>query len=715
MSIIYRERERERDRERDRNRDWDDKSSTYRDSPRESFTTVKQYRIPRDDDVTTTRTERLAVYDRERDRRSNASTVGRDSRAVEETRIIRRERTPEPEPEREVERDIRIRRLEPYKDPAPERRFDRDIRIERFEREREPEPRRVEREYRYERDIDTLSPRRDPYELERYSKSTEYFRPEAPQPIIIRQEPQQIIIQEAPRAPIVIPAPVPKEESEYQVIQRSEVIEDRQVARREPRDDQEDYYYERRTREVAGGDRENDVVEERYRRRNRDVSPGDSISQHGRDYSSDDSMVYVRKETRETYGRDESPHHRRHLAEGALAGVGAAEILRHHRKAEDKESSRGSRVGKDLGAAALGAVAAQGISRARSHREKSRRRSRDRDRSRSRSRSRSNERGGRHKHRRERSRSRSKSRARQLAGVGLGVAALAAAVTYASKKNNKDKDVKAPADDRRRSRSRTRRHSVSEVPDDARNPAHRNKKIAQAGLAGAAVAGLVERARSKSRDRRGKSRSKSRVRTGLPIAAAGLGSAAIAGLVEKRQANKAEKEEKAARREDRARRRASRSRSRSVPYDGSRDAPLDDAGLIEYGDQPVYSGGQDYYNRPASQTGFYGAPHDAMVPAVAAGAAYGAARNESRHRDRSVSSSGSDSRRRRRHRRRKSNRDDSRSRSRTRELATAGLAAAGAGLAASQYEKSKQQRKEEKRERRRTYSFCRIFPSLMIF
>lgn len=676
-TILVRERERERDRDRDR--DWDERSSTFRDPARGTLTTVKRYRIPAPDDDP--KIDKLSLYERDRERRSDYG-----GRAVEETRIIRRERSPSPEPERRVERDIRIERIERERDPEPERRYEKDIRIERFEREREPEPRRFEREIRYERDVETLPVRRDPYDLEKYSRSTEYFRtPDPPQPIIIRQAPQQIIIQEAPRAPIVIAAPQ-KEESDYQLIQRSEVSEDRQVARREPQHE-EDYYYERRTREVQGADRDDDVHEERYVRR-RDVSPGDSISQHERDYSSDEDMVYIRKETRETYGRDGSPHHKRHIAEGAIAGLGAAELLRHHRKEEGKElSGRGSRVGKDIGAAALGAVAAQGISRAKSHhREKSRVRYD------SRSRSRERDRKGRRKHRYSRSRSRSRSRIRQLAGLGLGAAAIAAAVGYANRnKNNNSKDD-------RRSRSRTRRHSISAVPeDDARNPAHRKKKIAQAGLASAAVAGLVERAQSKSRSR-GKSRSKSRVRQGLEVAGAGLGGAALAGIYEKNQAKKAEKEEESGRRE-RTKRRGSRSRSRSVPYDGYRDASASDPGLIEYGDQPVYSTGgvPDFYNRPASQAGFYGAPNEAMVPALTAGPTNNGSRNRDRRRE--ISSSGSDSGRRRRHRR---NKNESRSHSRTRDLATAGLAAGAAGIAASQHEKRKQRRKEEKRERRRT-------------
>ena len=106
-----------------------------------------------------------------------------------------------------------------------------------------------------------------------------------------------------------------------------------------------------------------------------------------------------------------------------------------------------------------------------------------------------------------------------------------------------------------------RRNSVGALPapeeaDNARNSSHRNKQIAQAGLSGAAVAGLVERARSKSRGGGKRDRSKSRLRQGLPIAATGLGSAAVAGLYEKKQAGKEEEE---VRREEYAARRSSRS------------------------------------------------------------------------------------------------------------------------------------------------------------
>ena len=680
MSIVYRERERERER------DWDDRKSSYGDNPRGSYTTVKKYRIPREEE-----TDRISIH--ERDRHSSDRGGG----GFEETRIIRREREREPEPPR----------------------VERDVRIERVTSEREVEPPR-ERIYRYERDFDRLPPpRREPYDLERYSRSVDYFpRPEPPQPIIIRQEPQQIIIQEAPRAPIVIPRE--RDEGEFQIVQRSEVGEDRQIARREP-PREEDYYYERRTREVKGGSPDRDRggrgehFDEEHRHR-REVSPHDSISQHGRDrdYSSDDSMVYVRRE-REG-GRDMSPHHRRHLAEGAIAGLGAAELLRNHHKREGNEvSGPVGRVGKDLGAAALGAVGAQAIARARSrHRSRSRydgSPERDgyrdggyddrRDDRRDDREDRRDDREGRRKHRKHRSRSRSKSRVKQLATLGVGAAAIAAAVGYARHRNKPD--VKED----RRSRSRTRRASVGDVTEvtenDSRNPGHSRKRVAQAGLAGAALAGLVERARSKSRNGKdkkgGKSRSRSRLRTGLPIAAAGLGSAAIAGLYERNQANKKETEaRREARRKSRSR---SRSRSRSVPYDGPPVASASDPGLIEYGDQPIYSAGgvPDYYNRSANQAGYYGGPQDAMVPAAAAsGAAYGAARERSRDRRRSSSSDSSGSGRKRRHRRKKSG---SRSQSRSRELATAAAAAGAAGLAASEYSKRKERKRAEKERRRR--------------
>ena len=661
MSTYYRREERDT-----RERDWDTRSSVSRREEDSGYVTKKVYRIPASSGIDD---DRRTIVGGGSHRGSDRD---RDQAYTTETRVIRRAVEPEPEPE--VER--------------------REIRITERSRERPREEPVRERIVYREREDDRLAPyrpvmREDDFrdsrgELARYSRETDYY-PAPPQPIIIRQEPQQIIIQEAPRAPITVPE---RREEDFQMVQRSEVRESQKSVvgsdhrterpRKDRDDEEEDYYYERRVKRV---DRDDDY-DDRRSRREREVSPGSSVSQrdnhHRKRYSSEDSYDYVRKEE---YGYDdeEEPRHRRHLAEGAIAGIGAAEILRHHReKGSGEKGSRRGRVGKDLGAAALGAVGAEAVSRARSaYRSRSRRRSRDRD---------EDDREGRHRRKggRERSRSRSRSeshsRVKKLAGLGLGAAAVAAAAAYANKQRKNKNE--------RQSRSRHRQGSVDESvpPDDARDPKHRNTKIAQAGLAGAAVAGLVERARSKSKGGN-RDRSKSRLRQGLPIAAAGLGSAAIAGLYERNQAGKKEKE---ARREDRAERRAHRERSRSVGYgpDGNREMaapPPGEPGMIEYGDGQVYSGVPDY-GRPASQQGYYGNHEDAMVPAAAAGgaAAYGAARE----RERSLSGSDEESRRRRRHRRRKS---DSRSRSRNRDgLVTEGM----------DHDQRKAARKEERRRER---------------
>ena len=131
------------------------------------------------------------------------------------------------------------------------------------------------------------------------------------------------------------------------------------------------------------------------------------------------------------------------------------------------------------------------------------------------------------------------------------------------------------------------------------SPALRNKKISQTGLAGAPVARLAERARSKSRNpQKERERSKSQDPQGLPIAAAGLGTAAIASLYERHQyKNERQNEEKAkAVLEERMKpRRRGRSRSRSVPFEGYREV---DSCLIDYGDQPVYIAGSQGHFTP---------------------------------------------------------------------------------------------------------------------
>lgn len=59
-------------------------------------------------------------------------------------------------------------------------------------------------------------------------------------------------------------------------------------------------------------------------------------------------------------------HHRRHLAEGAIAGVGIAEMVHKYRKREGEEVSHGlGHFARTLGAGALGAVAVNEATRIR--------------------------------------------------------------------------------------------------------------------------------------------------------------------------------------------------------------------------------------------------------------------------------------------------------------------------------------------------------------
>jgi hypothetical protein len=532
----------------------------------------------------------------------------------------------------------------------------------------EPEPERV-REFRFERERDFSPGRRRtldrPYDLEKYSKSTEYFA--QPQPIIIREPaPQPIIIREERRDPVIIREE--RREPHYEFIEREEVKEQSLVKREEPpapvpvpvpvpapttvagpepeKPEEENYFYERRIREVDRSKRRDDSYERRT-----EIRPRDSASQ----YSSDDSYEYVRKER--TYEgdreRDHSPHHRRHLAEGAIAGIGAAEILRHHRKSEGK--AVGGRLRDGAAGAAVGALGAEALSRVRSARSKSRR---------SRSRSSSYEDRRDRRHRRSRSREKSMSRAQQLGGLAA-VAAVGALAGYALNKKSKQETI-IVNDPPRRSRSRRRRGSLDSYYDDrlsegggrALNPEHRNRRIAQAGLASAAAAGIWERVRSKSRG----ARSKSRIRQGVPIAAAGLGGAALAGLYENSKANKERKREAELEEEaNRGRRRHSRSRSRSVPEPYPEDdRSVDDRrGMIAYGNEPIYP------EQPAR--GYYSDEEPGMY--------------RRRHRGGSSNGSSPDTRRR--------------SRSRARDLAEAGAAAGVAAVAGHELGK----RRERSRQR----------------
>ena len=662
MSVILRERERERERDRD----WDTTRSVY-EGPR-TFTTVRRYKVP----------ERSSETDR----------------YESETRIVRRERQPSPDDvrewrvEREIDRDIDRRPRSPQSSTR-DYRSDRDYRIERdFGVERAPSPPAA-----YRREVRVIRnegreepPRRLPFDVERYSKSTEFFaRPEAPQPIIIREPaPQPIIIREAAPQPIILrersrerSPPRPREES-YEMIERSEVnetrSENRSVARREeppppapapaPQQQEEDYYYERRIREVERPQRRESWSEDEWDRR-REVHPRESASQYGDEHwSSDEDLVYYKKRGGSRAGsREGSPHHRRHLAEGALAGIVGGELIRRHRKNEG--DAHGGRLSNAAAGGIVGAAGVEAVSRIRS---RSRRRKDERSRSESSDRGRKHGHRHRHHHKshsksKSRSRSRSKSRARQLAGIA-GVAAVGALAGYALKQRGKNKEV--VVEERGRSRSRDQYDSLP--PEDKHaDPQHRKSRIAQAGLASAAVAGLVERARSKSRQRKGDNRSRSRIRQGVPIAAAGLGGAALAGLYERQKGKREEREIERSRSRSRSR---PRSRSRSVPpYDDRRAAS--DPALIEYGGEPIYPGRDDDYHRERGG-------RDYEDPADYRRARRGSSASPTPHGGRD------------------------RSRSRARRAAETAAVAGVAGVAAHEATK-RSERKKAERERRRKY------------
>ncbi|KAI7665028.1 hypothetical protein KC318_g7359 [Hortaea werneckii] len=646
-----------------RDRDGGERVEYPNDPPR-SYTTVKRYQVP---DVA------RKVFEPQEEEDNKLVIRRRESSPARTTYAPARSHAPSHAPSRSrrgdnIDIDIDINERDSRRRDIPFRHVEhhgsdydrrseprsnyRVVDREVIRREPSPEPERYN-EWRFERERDFSPPRHEhrrhyDYDVERYSKDTEYYTQPQPQPIIIRESaPQQqapIIIREERRdpAPIIIRERDDTKDESRSLVKREEPPPPAPAP--PPPEPEENYFYERRIRELDRPRRRSDSYE-------RSVRPRDSASQW-----SDDSYEYVRREriydeggsrSRSRFSsRSRSPHHKRHLAEGALAGLGAAEILGHHRR---ERGEGGNRVGRDVAGAALGAVGAEAIHR---YRSKSRRR-----RSRSRSRSGSFDRyydGPRR--RRSRSQSLDLSKAQKLGGLAA-VAGVAALAGYAIKNRNKKNETIIVNEGRpRRSRSRRRRASVdsymspSEEGSKAHSPEHKNRRIAQAGLASAAAAGIWEKVRSRSRG--GRARSKSRIRQGAPIAAAGLGGAALAGLYEKNKANQESK--KAAIIEDekgRGRRRRSRSRT--------------------YGHDPIY---------PESARGYYSDEEPGMY--------------RRRHGRASSGGSSPDTRRRSGSRR-------SRSRSRAKDLAGAGAAAGVAGVAAHEYGKRKERSRNREAESRR--------------
>ncbi|KAI7565127.1 hypothetical protein KC317_g6579, partial [Hortaea werneckii] len=486
-----------------RDRDGGERVEYPNDPPR-SYTTVKRYQVP---DVA------RKVFEPQEEEDNKLVIRRRESSPARTTYAPARSYAPSHAPSRSRRgdnidididinerdsrrRDIPFRHVEQHGSDYDRRSEPRSnyrvVDREVIRREPSPEPERYN-EWRFERERDFSPPRHEhrrhyDYDVERYSKDTEYYTQPQPQPIIIRESaPQQqapIIIREERRdpAPIIIRERDDTNDESRSLVKREEPPPPAPAPAPEP---EENYFYERRIRELDRPRRRSDSYE-------RSVRPRDSASQW-----SDDSYEYVRREriydeggsrSRSRFSsRSRSPHHKRHLAEGALAGLGAAEILGHHRR---ERGEGGNRVGRDVAGAALGA-------------------------------------------------------AQKLGGLAA-VAGVAALAGYAIKNRNKKNETIIVNEGRpRRSRSRRRRASVdsymspSEAGSKAHSPEHKNRRIAQAGLASAAAAGIWEKVRSRSRG--GRARSKSRIRQGAPIAAAGLGGAALAGLYEKNKANQESK------------------------------------------------------------------------------------------------------------------------------------------------------------------------------
>ncbi|KLO94587.1 uncharacterized protein Y057_8723 [Fusarium fujikuroi] len=241
--------------------------------------------------------------------------------------------------------------------------FDEDVKVENQMVRTE---RRDNGEYRVEKRVEEHIDDTHGCDVERYRKETEYYTPydppPPPAPVIIRQrapEPQKIIVQEAPPPAPVIVSPRQQQQPGVVVIREREPERQQVVVRREHREhrhehrhrpSEEEYYYRHEHRDSRG---DRDYAIERYDRRRRD---------HG--YHSDDDDYYVRRKVIRRREGSESPHHKRHLAEGALAGAGVTALLNSRRDSYGElPENRGRKV---IAGAALGALGTEALRRARS-------------------------------------------------------------------------------------------------------------------------------------------------------------------------------------------------------------------------------------------------------------------------------------------------------------------------------------------------------------
>ncbi|KAL6857473.1 hypothetical protein ACO1O0_004909 [Amphichorda felina] len=487
------------------------------------------------------------------------------------------------------------------------------------------------------------------YDVDHYRKETEFYSRASPppSPVVIRErprEPQKIIVQEAPQPPPIV---LPRHDPGVMVLRGKE--EGRELARRERGRAEDEFYYRHERHDV--GPYRGDIERERERDREYAMARYDRY-RRDQGYSSDDEDYSVRRRVvrRE---RSESPHHKRQLAAGALAGAGITALMNSRRDDHgDLPENRGRKV---VAGGALGALGTEALRRAHSAYE-----DRYGD---------GRESPDHHSHLKK----------------GLGIAAVALAAAGAAKYYQSNKIEKEEAHrGRSRGRSRGRGRSYTSDQYSASRSRSRTKSrrrslstVAKAALGTAATAGLVHHYRKKSRSRHGsRSRSKSKIRRAAEIG----GAAAAAGVAAKVWKNHKEKKEGEKSRErsrgrsfsddesnyhrrrsmDSISRSPSRSRSRSQArslrrQDHGTDPEL---GLVEYGRDPL---SPDRSNR-----GYESEAEER--------------RRRRRRRDRSASGNESDDER-------------PRSKSRLRNMAAAGAAAMG-------IKEFKDRKDREKRERK---------------
>lgn len=338
-------------------------------------------------------------------------------------------------------------------------------------------------------------------DVEIYRKETEYYEPAPqPQPIVIRQRPaeQRIILQEAAPPTVVV---------------------------RERRDDFAPYVVEKTEEEYIV--EHIDDHSHHSHSRHRDGHHSHSRSHHRHEDEEHYAGAGHRRDDRRSRSRSSSgsPHRKRHIAEGALAGAGVSALIASRRNKETGEVDK-HRGRKIVAGAALGALGTEAVRRAHSA-YKDRHPDSDDE----------------HDHR---SRSRSRSHSRIKTGLGIAAVALAAAGAakyYESKKIEKEEAERGRP---------PRRYSES---DYSRSPSRKRSKsrassVAKAALGTAAAVGVVQHYRHKRSKSRHGSRSRSRssssdrsghhskLKTGAEIVAAGVAAGAAKKLYDKHKEKK---------------------------------------------------------------------------------------------------------------------------------------------------------------------------------